>query len=93
MPLKTLSGKHADPRKGRGAGINPEGRFENVVREAFDDGWATPEEDAPLEGGTGAPSGDVTPEADAAPALDVAAPDSRSVASRKREPCSLLAGA
>jgi len=42
MPLKTLSGKHADPRKGRGAGINPEGRFENVTREAFDDGWSQP---------------------------------------------------
>ena len=47
MPLKTLSGKHADPRKGRGAGINPEGRFENTKREAFDDGWATPEDDLP----------------------------------------------
>jgi DNA repair photolyase len=45
VPLKTLTGKHADPRKGRGAGINPEGRFENVEREAFDDGWNTPEED------------------------------------------------
>jgi DNA repair photolyase len=44
MPLKTVSGKHADPRKGRGAGINPEGRFEKVEREAFDDGWNTPEE-------------------------------------------------
>ncbi|MEK6594273.1 MAG: PA0069 family radical SAM protein [Pseudomonadota bacterium] len=47
MPLKTLSGKHADPRKGRGAGINPEGRFENVVCEAFDDGWNTPQEELP----------------------------------------------
>ena len=47
MPLKTLTGKHADPRKGRGAGINPEGRFETVEREAFDDGWDTPEEDGP----------------------------------------------
>ncbi|MBX3650022.1 MAG: PA0069 family radical SAM protein [Burkholderiales bacterium] len=37
--MRTLSGKHADPRKGRGAGVNPEGRFENVEREAFDDGW------------------------------------------------------
>src|SRR5665647_2617258 len=88
MPLKTLSGRHADPHKGRGAGINPEGRFENVMREAFDDGWG-----APSEGGTGAPLGDVTPETDAAPALDGAAPDSRTFASRKREPCSLLAGA
>jgi DNA repair photolyase len=47
MPLKTLTGKHADPRKGRGAGINPEGRFENIEREAFDDGWNTPEEGDP----------------------------------------------
>jgi DNA repair photolyase len=45
MPLKTLTGKHADPRKGRGAGINPEGRFETVEREAFDDGWNTPPDD------------------------------------------------
>jgi DNA repair photolyase len=41
MPLKTLSGRHADARKGRGAGINPEGRFESITREAFDDGWQT----------------------------------------------------
>ncbi len=39
MALRTLSGKHADPRKGRGAGVNPDGRFEHVEREAFDDGW------------------------------------------------------
>ncbi len=48
---------------------------------------------APSKGGTGAPLGDVTPETDATPALDGAAPDSRTFASRKREPCSLLAGA
>ena len=47
MPLKTVSGRHADPRKGRGAGINPEGRFEKVEREAFDDGWNTPEDELP----------------------------------------------
>jgi DNA repair photolyase len=45
--LKTLTGKHADPRKGRGAGINPEGRFETSEREAFDDGWNTPEDELP----------------------------------------------
>src|SRR5688500_13765348 len=45
MPLKTISGKHADPRKGRGAGINPEGRIENSAREAFDDGWDALEEE------------------------------------------------
>jgi DNA repair photolyase len=51
MPLKTLSGKHADPRKGRGAGINPEGRFEKIDRESFDDGWSSEdrEELAPLK--------------------------------------------
>ena len=43
MPLKTVSGKHADPRKGRGAGINPEGRFEKIDREAYDDGWSAQE--------------------------------------------------
>jgi DNA repair photolyase len=47
MPLRTLSGKHADPRKGRGSGINPEGRFEQVDREAFDDGWQTGVDDEP----------------------------------------------
>ena len=47
MSLKTVSGKHADPRKGRGAGINPEGRFEKVAREAFDDGWDSQEEELP----------------------------------------------
>jgi DNA repair photolyase len=45
MPLKTVTGRHIDPRKGRGAGINPEGRFEKVTREAYDDGWNTPEDD------------------------------------------------
>jgi DNA repair photolyase len=47
MPLKTVSGRHADPRKGRGAGINPEGRFENIEREAFDDGWVVPDDELP----------------------------------------------
>jgi len=46
MPLKTVNHEHAAPRKGRGAGINPEGRFENTGREAFDDGWHR-EENAP----------------------------------------------
>ncbi|MGH8754584.1 MAG: PA0069 family radical SAM protein [Burkholderiales bacterium] len=30
------------PPKGRGATINPEGRFESRVRESIDDGWDTP---------------------------------------------------
>jgi DNA repair photolyase len=47
MPLKTITGKHSDPRKGRGAGVNPEGRFENTKRESFDDGWNTPEDELP----------------------------------------------
>lgn len=48
MPLKTLTGNYSDPRKGRGAGINPEGRFEKAAREAFDDGWSTgADEDLP----------------------------------------------
>ena len=45
MPLKTLTGKYADPRKGRGSGINPEGRFEVEQREAFDDGWTREEQE------------------------------------------------
>jgi DNA repair photolyase len=45
MPLKTLTGKHSDPRKGRGAGTNPEGRFEKVERQAYDDGWNACSED------------------------------------------------
>lgn len=31
-------------RRGRGAGINPSGRFEPTVRQEFDDGWSTLEE-------------------------------------------------
>ena len=41
----SLARRHADARKGRGAGINPEGRFETIEREAFDDGWTTTERD------------------------------------------------
>ncbi|MEO5695071.1 MAG: PA0069 family radical SAM protein [Usitatibacter sp.] len=39
MPLKTTAGNHGAAAKGRGATINPEGRFEKVDREASDDGW------------------------------------------------------
>ena len=39
MPLKTHDHEPAAPRKGRGAGINPEGRFELSTRESHDDGW------------------------------------------------------
>lgn len=33
-----------DRRRGRGAGLNPSGRFETEQREVFDDGWQTLEE-------------------------------------------------
>jgi len=41
MALKTVDGSPARPVKGRGAALNPEGRFESLAREAFDDGWDT----------------------------------------------------
>jgi DNA repair photolyase len=47
MPLKTVTGDHGSPHKGRGATLNPEGRFEKVTREAFDDGWDVALEDEP----------------------------------------------
>ena len=37
-----------DRRRGRGAGLNPSGRFEPVSREVFDDGWQTLEELPPF---------------------------------------------
>ena len=48
MPLRTVSGNHAEPRKGRGATVNPEGRYESVTREVFDDGWDHADETPPL---------------------------------------------
>jgi DNA repair photolyase len=39
MSLKTTAGNHGAAAKGRGATINPEGRFENFARERFDDEW------------------------------------------------------
>jgi len=42
MSMRTHDGGAARPFKGRGAGINPEGRFERVRTEAIDDGWDTP---------------------------------------------------
>ncbi|SMF45229.1 DNA repair photolyase [Xaviernesmea oryzae] len=38
-----------DRRRGRGAGLNPTGRFEEERREAFDDGWQTIEELEPFK--------------------------------------------
>ncbi len=56
MPLKTVNGAVPQPYKGRGAGLNPEGRFESLRRHAFDDGWDTPREPPDAPGTT------VTPE-------------------------------
>src|SRR5512141_3037277 len=39
MPLQTTASKHGAVAKGRGSPINPEGRFERLDREAFDDEW------------------------------------------------------
>jgi DNA repair photolyase len=36
-------------RRGRGAGLNPSGRFEPLQRETFDDGWQTLEELPPFK--------------------------------------------
>ena len=47
MPPKTVTVDHGSAHKGRGATLNPEGRFENASREAFDDGWNEPPEDEP----------------------------------------------
>ena len=38
-----------DRRRGRGAGLNPSGRFEPQSREGFDDGWQTLEELPPFK--------------------------------------------
>jgi DNA repair photolyase len=54
-PLRTVTGDHAGPTKGRGATLNPEGRFESVRREPFDDGW-----DVPLPGEPARPRTTVT---------------------------------
>ena len=40
--MRTHDGEAARPFKGRGAGINPEGRFERSRTDAVDDGWGTP---------------------------------------------------
>jgi len=47
---------HAPTPRGRGAQTNASGRFESLVREAFDDGW-TAEDEAPAQLTT-----EVTPE-------------------------------
>jgi DNA repair photolyase len=48
MPLKSTAGNHGGVAKGRGASINPEGRFEIYNRESVEDGWfQDPPEDGP----------------------------------------------
>jgi DNA repair photolyase len=47
MPLKTVIGDHGAAHKGRGATLNPEGRFESLQREVFEDGWEPHDEDEP----------------------------------------------
>jgi DNA repair photolyase len=57
MLPKTVSGDHGATHKGRGAALNPEGRFEKTSRERCDDGWDAPGDDEP-----GRPKTVVTPE-------------------------------
>lgn len=47
MALKTTAGNHGEATKGRGATINPEGRFEKVRRDEVDDGWFPEPDDSP----------------------------------------------
>ena len=53
-PAQTVEdyvGVNIDPerRRGRGAGINPDGRFETQARTVFDDGWQTVEDLPPFQ--------------------------------------------
>jgi DNA repair photolyase len=57
MALKTTGGDRSGARKGRGAALNIEGRFEQTQREAVDDGW-----DAADAGEPTRPPTRVTPE-------------------------------
>jgi len=69
MGLKTVTGNHlvspgaggeenaGRAQKGRGATLNPEGRFESLRRDAFDDGWGAAQEQDPSR-----PQTTVTPE-------------------------------
>ncbi len=49
MPLKTTAGDHGAAAKGRGATINPEGRFEKWARDSADDGWFQDPGDEPAK--------------------------------------------
>jgi DNA repair photolyase len=46
MALKSTAGNHGGVAKGRGASINPEGRFEIYNREGVEDGWFQEPEEA-----------------------------------------------
>jgi DNA repair photolyase len=52
MAMKSTTGDHGGPAKGRGAGVNPEGRFETLARDALDDGWFQDPDDDPRRPGT-----------------------------------------
>jgi DNA repair photolyase len=45
MRLKTVRSESGRSHKGRGATINPEGRFESAIRERIDDGWPGAQDD------------------------------------------------
>jgi len=45
MRLKTVRNESGRSHKGRGATINPEGRFESAIRERIDDGWSGTQDD------------------------------------------------
>ena len=47
--MDTGSTSRNKPAKGRGAVSNPEGRFERLNRDAYDDGWTAEEEIPPLK--------------------------------------------
>jgi len=47
--MDTGSTSRNKPAKGRGAVSNPEGRFERLNRDAYDDGWTAEEEVPPLQ--------------------------------------------
>ncbi|WP_237155084.1 PA0069 family radical SAM protein [Oryzibacter oryziterrae] len=49
LPLKAEDAVAADRRRGRGAGINPSGRFEPLSRSVFDDGWDSADELPPFK--------------------------------------------
>ncbi len=84
MGLKTVTGETASPTKGRGATRNPEGRFETLRREVFDDGWrhGSTEGDEGGKGGDGGEDSDGPPR----PQTQVTEERARSIISRNQSP-------